>query len=97
MRWLQTESARYALLLVVLLATATVAVVFTLSYMGEIVPVKEHLTTVSIMIWALTMGFMLIARAFGLGDSFRSGNRKPSPAGKPRGRDGVYPRRSAGN
>jgi len=65
MKWLQKESARYALLLVVLLAIAAVAVVATLGYIGDIVPPDEQLI-VAIIIWALTMGFMLIAGAFGV-------------------------------
>jgi nitrogen-specific signal transduction histidine kinase len=66
MNWLRKESVRYALLLVVLLATAAIAVGVTLNYIYEIVPQKEHLTVVTIAIWAQTMGFMLIAGAFGL-------------------------------
>jgi len=66
MKWLRKESARYALLLVLLLATATVAVLVTLSFMDDIVPHKGNLTVVTTAIWALTMGFMLIAGAFGL-------------------------------
>jgi len=65
MKWLQKESARYALLLVVLLAIAAVAVAVTLSYIGDIVPPHEQLIIAAI-IWALTMGFMLIAGAFGV-------------------------------
>lgn len=65
MKWLQKESVRYALLLVVLLATAAVAVIATLSYIGDIVPPQEQVIIDSI-IWALTMGFMLIAGAFGV-------------------------------
>ncbi len=65
MKWLQKESARYALLLVVLLATAAVAVIATLAYIGDIVPPHEQLI-IAIIIWAITMGFMLIAGAFGL-------------------------------
>jgi PAS domain-containing protein len=64
-KWLKKESARYALLLVVLLATAAVAVVGTLGYISDLVPQHEQLVIASI-IWALTMGFMLIAGAFGL-------------------------------
>ncbi len=66
MNWLRKESVRYAMLLVVLLATAAIAVGVTLNYIYEIVPQKEHLTVVTIAIWAQTMGFMLIAGAFGL-------------------------------
>ena len=66
MNWLRKESVRYALLLVVLLATAAIAVAVTLNYIEEIVPQREHLAVVTIAIWALTMGFMLIAGAFGL-------------------------------
>lgn len=65
MKWLQKEGVRYALLLVVLLAIAAIAVAVTLNYLESVVPHKE-LTTVTIAIWALTMGFMLIAGAFGL-------------------------------
>lgn len=65
MKWLQKESARYALLLVVLLAIAAIAVAATLGYIGDIVPPREQLI-IAIIIWALTMGFMLIAGAFGV-------------------------------
>ncbi len=65
MKWLQKESARYALLLVVLLATAAVAVVATLGYISDLVTPHEQLIIAAI-IWALTMGFMLIAGAFGV-------------------------------
>lgn len=65
MKWLQKESARYGLLLVVLLAIAAVAVIATLSYIGNVVPAQEQVIIASV-IWALTMGFMLIAGAFGL-------------------------------
>lgn len=65
MTWLQKESARYALLLVVLLATAAVAVMATLGYISDLVPLHEQVIIAAI-IWALTLGFMLIAGAFGL-------------------------------
>jgi len=65
MKGMQKESGRYALLLVVLLATAAVAVSATLNYIGDIVAPHEHLIIAAI-IWALTMGFMLIAGAFGV-------------------------------
>lgn len=65
MKWLQKESVRYALLLVALLTTAAVSVTATLGYIAEIVKPHEHLIIATI-IWALTLGFMLIAGAFGL-------------------------------
>ncbi|HAS83521.1 MAG TPA: hypothetical protein DCS43_12845, partial [Verrucomicrobia bacterium] len=65
MKWLQKESARYALLLVVLLAIATVAVVVTLNYLQDVLTASEQ-TIVTIAIWSLTLGFMMIAGAFGL-------------------------------
>lgn len=66
MKWLQKESGRYAFLLVVLLTTAAIAVTATISYLHEIVPQREQLVIATTVIWALTMGFMLIAGAFGL-------------------------------
>lgn len=65
MNWVRKESVHYALLLVVLLATAAVAVTATLSYIDEVVP-PQHLTVITLTLWTLTMGFMLIAAAFGV-------------------------------
>ncbi len=66
MKWLQIESRRYALLLVVLLAIAAVAVGVTITYLQEIIPERKELLVATVVIWILTMGFMLIAGAFGL-------------------------------
>lgn len=65
MTWMRKTGVHYALLLVVLLAIAAVAVSATLDYIGEIVN-QEELTVITVIVWALTMGFMLIAGAFGL-------------------------------
>ncbi len=66
MKWLQKESVRYALLLVILLAIATVAVVGTLNYLQGLIPQTSDFNIVTVIIWSLTLGFMLIAGAFGL-------------------------------
>jgi nitrogen-specific signal transduction histidine kinase len=59
---------QYAVLLVILFAIASIAAYTTIAYLeaqiSEAFP--EVIRAASVMIWALTMGFMLIAGAFGL-------------------------------
>lgn len=62
----------YAILLIFLLTIASGAALSTILYLdgvvdaGDIMKRQEIVQRVTIMIWALTMGFMLIAGAFGL-------------------------------
>ncbi len=65
MRIFRTEVWSYAVLLIILFCIASVAVWYTLEYIEEHVPAEEFKTITAAM-WALTMGFMLIAGSFGL-------------------------------
>jgi len=65
MRLFPREAWSYAVLLVVLFSIGTIAVWHTLSYLEQHVSASE-LGVVTIMMWSLTLGFMLIAGAFGL-------------------------------
>jgi len=60
------ESVRYCILLILLLATATIAVVVTINFLDEAVPDDADRLILTAVLWTLTMGFMLIAGAFGL-------------------------------
>lgn len=55
----------YGVLLVILFCIATIAVWHTITYIAELVPMQDF-ADVAALIWALTLGFMLIAGAFGL-------------------------------
>lgn len=68
MKQLHKEGGRYALLLILLLAIATVAVIVILNYVETIIPAdrQNDLHMLTALLWSLTMGFMLIAGAFGL-------------------------------
>lgn len=59
------ETYNYAILLVVLFAIASIAVMQTLSYLHDQLDPSEY-RIVAFLIWILTLGFMLIAGAFGL-------------------------------
>jgi signal transduction histidine kinase/CheY-like chemotaxis protein len=59
------ESWSYAVLLIILFTIGAIAVFQTLSYVEGQVS-HESFTVVAVVIWTLTMGFMLIAGAFGL-------------------------------
>jgi hypothetical protein len=59
------ETHKYAILLIVLLAIASIAVWQTLSYLQERLATPEF-SIVGSLVWILTLGFMLIAGAFGL-------------------------------
>jgi signal transduction histidine kinase len=65
MKRLPREAWHYAILLVLLLATAAVAVQTTLSFLEGQVPIAAR-RPVILSIWSLTLGFMLIAGAFSL-------------------------------
>lgn len=65
MKFLPKEAWHYAILLIILFAIAALAVSSTLSYIGHFASGKEH-SIVTLLMWATTMGFMLIAGAFGL-------------------------------
>lgn len=69
MRFFRTEVWSYAILLIILFAIATVAVWETISYLNELLDKAGQggeINTVIIVMWALTLGFMFIAGAFGL-------------------------------
>lgn len=59
------ETYSYAILLVILFGIASIAVIQTLSYLHSHLDGSEY-KIVAVLIWTLTMGFMLIAGAFGL-------------------------------
>jgi nitrogen-specific signal transduction histidine kinase len=61
----QKETWSYAVLLVILFAIATIAVWQTIVFLETRVPADE-IPIVTTMLWTLTLGFMLIAGAFGL-------------------------------
>lgn len=65
MRIFRTEIWSYAVLLIILFCIAALAVWCTLQYIEEQVSTAEFHTITAAM-WALTMGFMLIAGSFGL-------------------------------
>lgn len=65
MRLFQKEAVSYAVLLIVLFAIAALAVSHTLNYLSDQVPAREFRVAAA-LIWVLTLGFMLIAGAFGL-------------------------------
>ena len=65
MKFLPKEAWRYAFLLIILFAIAAVTVHEILEYLRE--PLSaEHFRVISFLMSALTLGFMLIAGAFGL-------------------------------
>ncbi len=64
-RILRTETSQYALLLVILFAIATIAVRETIVYFEPRLPTPEFQILVA-KLWSLSLGFMLIAGAFGL-------------------------------
>jgi len=59
------ESWSYAVLMVILFAIAAIAVAVTIDFLHTRVE-EEDIGAVTVMLWSLTMGFMLIAGAFGL-------------------------------
>ena len=65
MRFFHRETWAYAVLLIILFAIATIAVVRTLNYVEHYVSGDEF-KVITIAMSALTLGFMLIAGAFGL-------------------------------
>ncbi len=60
------ESLRFAVLLILLLSIAAVAVAVTLNFMETAVPNSGDRLSLSVAIWTLSLGFMLIAGSFGL-------------------------------
>ncbi len=60
------ESFRYCALLILLLTMAAVAVAVTINFLDNAVPNSSDRLYLTIAIWTLTLGFMLIAGAFGL-------------------------------
>lgn len=65
MKLMSREAWRYAALLVLLFAIAAIAVWHVIGFITDLVP-QEDMQIASVLIWALTMGFMFIAGAFGL-------------------------------
>ncbi len=65
MRLFSRETWSYAILLVILFAMASVAVWQTIVYIEARVP-RTEFGTIAALIWSLTLGFMLIAGAFGI-------------------------------
>jgi hypothetical protein len=65
MRLLKTEISRYAFLLILLFTIAAIAVYQTISHFEGRIPDAQH-QLLMIMLWALSLGFMAIAGAFGL-------------------------------
>lgn len=59
------EAWSYALLLIILCAIASIAVWQTIAYLAEELP-ETNFRVAAAALWALTLGFMLIAGAFGL-------------------------------
>jgi len=64
-RLLPREAWGYGALLILLFATAGIAVWNTIDYIGEQVP-EESFRIAALLVWSLTLGFMFIAGAFGL-------------------------------
>ena len=60
------ESLRYCILLISLLTTGAVAVGVTINFLDNAVPSSTDRMILTSAIWTLTLGFMLIAGAFGL-------------------------------
>ncbi len=65
MKPMPKEAFRYALLLIALFAIATVTVRSILAFLEERLA-QEHFHIVTILMFSLTLGFMMIAGAFGL-------------------------------
>ncbi len=65
MRLFRTEMWSYAVLLVILFCIAAIAVYLALQYFETIIAPQEY-NHVAMIVWLLTLGFMLIAGAFGL-------------------------------
>lgn len=59
-------SVRYCILLIFLLTTAAVAVSMAISFLDNAVPQDTDRLILTITLWTLSLGFMLIAGAFGL-------------------------------
>jgi len=66
MRFFRREVWSYAVLLIILFCIASLATRATISYVESLLPPGADTDIASALIWALTLGFMLIAGAFGL-------------------------------
>ncbi|MFC1496936.1 hypothetical protein ACFLS1_00495 [Verrucomicrobiota bacterium] len=66
MRFFRTEVWSYAVLLIILFSIATLAVWHILGYLEEQILIPREFRVVTILMWTLTLGFMMIAGAFGL-------------------------------
>ncbi len=60
------ESLRYCILLLALLTTGAIAVGVTINFLDNAVPDSNNRLILTAAIWTLTLGFMLIAGAFGV-------------------------------
>lgn len=65
MRLFPREAWSYAVLLVILFCIAALAVWQSISYIEDVIE-PRYARSVTTLVWSLTMGFMLIAGAFGL-------------------------------
>jgi signal transduction histidine kinase len=65
MRLLHREAWSYGILLVILFSIAAIAVWESISYIQDVIA-PDHMRPVTTLVWVLTLGFMLIAGAFGL-------------------------------
>lgn len=65
MKTMPKEAFRYAVLLIVLFAIATLTVRSILAFLNERLA-PEHIHVVNLLMFSLTLGFMMIAGAFGL-------------------------------
>jgi signal transduction histidine kinase len=65
MRLLHREAWSYGILLVILFSIAAIAVWESISYIQRVID-ATHVQAVTTLVWTLTLGFMLIAGAFGL-------------------------------
>ncbi|MDP6525481.1 MAG: hypothetical protein QGI24_05990 [Kiritimatiellia bacterium] len=64
-RLLPREAWGYGALLILLLTTAGIAVWYTIGYIGDQIS-GDAFRIAALLVWSLTLGFMLIAGAFGL-------------------------------
>ncbi|MBM4144020.1 MAG: hypothetical protein FJ225_10585 [Lentisphaerae bacterium] len=66
MRLLPREAWAYAVLLVILCAIGALAAWQTIAFAEDHIYPRDQIPIVAFLVWALTLGFMLIAGAFGL-------------------------------
>ena len=65
MKFFRTEALAYTVLLIILFTISSLAVVRIIHVLGDVVP-GDVSPAIAVAIWSLTLGFMLIAGAFGL-------------------------------